>query len=190
MKGSTAVPTTDPGFSWTPIVTVGDGTALDEVIAALEKLDSVETTEADRDHGAVTAIAANKGADMETWHAITDLEVCARAVFDADRDPTDRQVDERALEQRRDDRAAGRADDRDLRELLRLGVVGAFQRLDLAFEFRAQRFQVAVDVAYEGSFQDSSLSNGRHTDGKRGRRTPPQSHFCTDGWKSRDLTTS
>ena len=54
-------------------VTVGEGTELDAVIAALGELDSVETTESDREHGSVTAISAEKGADMATWHAVTDL---------------------------------------------------------------------------------------------------------------------
>ena len=54
-------------------VTVGEGTELDAVIAALGQLDSVETTESDREHGSVTAISAEKGADMATWHAVTDL---------------------------------------------------------------------------------------------------------------------
>ena len=54
-------------------VSVGEGTELDAVIVALGKLDSVESTEADREHHAVTAISADKGADMVTWHAVTDL---------------------------------------------------------------------------------------------------------------------
>ena len=51
-------------------VTVGEGTELDAVIAALGQLDSVETTESDREHGSVTAISAEKGADMATWRQV------------------------------------------------------------------------------------------------------------------------
>ena len=54
-------------------VTVGDDTNIDDVIAALERLGSVESTESDREHRTITAIASNRAADMETWHAVTNL---------------------------------------------------------------------------------------------------------------------
>jgi len=53
-------------------VTVGiaDGEAFDEVRSALNQLASVDTTESDRDHLRITAIAAN---GKEPWRDISDL---------------------------------------------------------------------------------------------------------------------
>lgn len=49
---------------------LGDGARFDEVRAALGSLASVATTESDRDHNAITAIAAN---GKEPWREVTDL---------------------------------------------------------------------------------------------------------------------
>lgn len=52
---------------------VGDGTSLDEVVAAVENLDSVKTSESDRDHGHVIAIARDDARDMQTWQEVAGL---------------------------------------------------------------------------------------------------------------------
>ena len=49
---------------------LGDGTTFDEVRAAIGQLASVETTESDRDHHRVTAIAAS---GKEPWRDVSDL---------------------------------------------------------------------------------------------------------------------
>jgi len=54
-------------------MTVGDGTSLHEVSAAVEQLASVDTAETDRDAGSVTAIAKPGSADMQTWNDVTGL---------------------------------------------------------------------------------------------------------------------
>ena len=54
-------------------LTVGDGTRLDEVVSSIEQLGSVATTETDREHGGVTAVAKPDSADMATWKEITGL---------------------------------------------------------------------------------------------------------------------
>lgn len=54
-------------------LTIGDGTGIDEVIAAIEQLDSVDTTESDRDHGSIIAVARSGSADMQTWQDVAKL---------------------------------------------------------------------------------------------------------------------
>ncbi len=54
-------------------MTVGEGTSLDEVAAAIEQLGSVDTTETDRDLGNITALAKADSADMQTWNDVTAL---------------------------------------------------------------------------------------------------------------------
>ncbi|MGI9261783.1 MAG: ATP-binding cassette domain-containing protein, partial [Woeseiaceae bacterium] len=52
---------------------VGSDTTMDEVVAAIEKLDSVAKAEADRDHGTVIAVSTDGSADMQTFHQVTEL---------------------------------------------------------------------------------------------------------------------
>ena len=54
-------------------LTVGDGPALDDVVASLAQLASVDATETDREHGSVTAIAKPDSADMATWQEVAGL---------------------------------------------------------------------------------------------------------------------
>ena len=54
-------------------LTLADGTNIDEVAATPQSLDSVATTETDREHGSITAIAASGSADMATWHDVSEL---------------------------------------------------------------------------------------------------------------------
>ncbi len=54
-------------------MTVGEGTSLDEVAAAIEQLGSVDTTETDRELGNITAVAKVDSADMQTWNDVTGL---------------------------------------------------------------------------------------------------------------------
>jgi ABC-2 type transport system ATP-binding protein len=54
-------------------MTVGEGTSLDEVAAAVEQLGSVDKTETDRDAGSVTAVSKQGSADMQTWNEVTGL---------------------------------------------------------------------------------------------------------------------
>jgi ABC-2 type transport system ATP-binding protein len=52
---------------------LGDGTNLDEVQAMLEQLESVATTEADRDHMSIIAIARPGRAGTATWRDVSSL---------------------------------------------------------------------------------------------------------------------
>ena len=54
-------------------VSLRDGVAADEVAAALERLESVATTETDRERGSVTAIANPGSGDGRTWQEVTAL---------------------------------------------------------------------------------------------------------------------
>jgi len=54
-------------------LTIGDGTSLDDVQARIATLNSVETTETDRDHNSVTAIATSDGDDAATWRDVSAL---------------------------------------------------------------------------------------------------------------------
>lgn len=54
-------------------LTVGEGTSFDEVVAAVEKLGSVATTESDREHGNVIAISRDGSKDMQTWQEVAGL---------------------------------------------------------------------------------------------------------------------
>ena len=54
-------------------LSLAEGTNLDEVQAAVEKLPSVDTTESDRDQGTITAISKRDAADAATWHEVSDL---------------------------------------------------------------------------------------------------------------------
>jgi ABC-2 type transport system ATP-binding protein len=54
-------------------LTLADPDSLDSVCTAVEKLDSVQTTESDREHGALTAVARANSADAETWRQVSDL---------------------------------------------------------------------------------------------------------------------
>ena len=54
-------------------VTLGQGGHFDEVNAAIGALDSVQETEADREHASLVAIAAKGSDDMDTWHDVTRL---------------------------------------------------------------------------------------------------------------------
>ena len=54
-------------------LTIGDGTNFDEVRAAVEQLDCIDTTEADREHASLVAIAGGGLADGVTWRAVSDL---------------------------------------------------------------------------------------------------------------------
>jgi ABC-2 type transport system ATP-binding protein len=52
---------------------LGEQTNLDEVRAAIEKLISVASTEADRERGMLTAIANRQSANGTTWREVSDL---------------------------------------------------------------------------------------------------------------------
>ena len=54
-------------------LSLAEGTNIDEIQAAIEKLASVDSTETDRDHGTVTAISKRDAADATTWHEVSDL---------------------------------------------------------------------------------------------------------------------
>ena len=54
-------------------VSLADGSAIDEVEAAVARLDSVEATETDREHGYVVAIARKGDAGVNSWQQVTDL---------------------------------------------------------------------------------------------------------------------
>lgn len=54
-------------------VSLGDGVAADEVAAALQSLESVETTETDRERRRVTAISKPGAGDGRTWQEVTAL---------------------------------------------------------------------------------------------------------------------
>ena len=54
-------------------LSLGEGMSVDEVQAAVAGLDSVETTETDREHGTVTAIAKKRRDDAATWRQVSDL---------------------------------------------------------------------------------------------------------------------
>jgi ABC-2 type transport system ATP-binding protein len=54
-------------------VSLAEGTNFDEVNAAIAALGSVETTETDREHASLVAIARSDSDDMATWHEVTDL---------------------------------------------------------------------------------------------------------------------
>jgi len=54
-------------------ISVADGGEFDAVEAAVLALGSVDTTEADREHGSVTAIAKRDSAGMQTWHEVSSL---------------------------------------------------------------------------------------------------------------------
>jgi ABC-2 type transport system ATP-binding protein len=54
-------------------LTLADAAALDEVQAAIERLDSVQATEPDRDHASITAVANTTSGDSETWRQVSDL---------------------------------------------------------------------------------------------------------------------
>ena len=54
-------------------LSLGEGMSVDEVQAAVERLDSVEATETDRQHGVITAIARKGKDDAATWRHVSDL---------------------------------------------------------------------------------------------------------------------
>ena len=54
-------------------LTVGSETSFDEVASSVAKLESVEATESDREHGDVTAIARSDSKDMQTWNEVINL---------------------------------------------------------------------------------------------------------------------
>ena len=54
-------------------LTVGSETSFDEVASSVAKLESVEATESDREHGDVTAIARSDSKDMQTWNEDINL---------------------------------------------------------------------------------------------------------------------
>jgi ABC-2 type transport system ATP-binding protein len=54
-------------------LSLGDDDNFDEVEAAVAKLDSVDTTESDREHGTITAVAKSGSDGASNWHKITDL---------------------------------------------------------------------------------------------------------------------
>jgi len=54
-------------------LSLGEGMSVDEVQAAVERLDSVEATETDRQHGVITAIARKGKDDAATWRQVSDL---------------------------------------------------------------------------------------------------------------------
>ena len=54
-------------------LTLADATAMNEVQAAMEQLETVQTTESDRDHASITAIADAESADAETWRQVSEL---------------------------------------------------------------------------------------------------------------------
>ncbi len=54
-------------------LSLGGDDNFDEVEAALAKLDSVDTTESDREHGTITAVAKSGSDGASNWHKITDL---------------------------------------------------------------------------------------------------------------------
>ena len=54
-------------------ISVVDHEAIDDVESAVAGLDAVETTETDREHGHVVAIARQGDAGIATWQQVTDL---------------------------------------------------------------------------------------------------------------------
>jgi ABC-2 type transport system ATP-binding protein len=54
-------------------ISLADGDGIDGVEAAVAGLDAVETTETDREHGHVVAIAKPGDAGIATWQQVTDL---------------------------------------------------------------------------------------------------------------------
>lgn len=54
-------------------LTVGEGTAIDEVAAAIDQLGSVEATETDRTHSSIVAVARENSGDMQTWQEVASL---------------------------------------------------------------------------------------------------------------------
>lgn len=54
-------------------LTIGADTGIDDVITAIETLDSVEKAESDREHGRVIAVSRDGSADMQAFHDITGL---------------------------------------------------------------------------------------------------------------------
>jgi ABC-2 type transport system ATP-binding protein len=54
-------------------LSLGDDDNFDEIEAAVAKLDSVDTTESDREHGTITAVAKSGNDGAQNWHQITDL---------------------------------------------------------------------------------------------------------------------
>jgi ABC-2 type transport system ATP-binding protein len=54
-------------------LTVGEGMSIDEIQAAIERLDSVDATEVDRDHGLITAIASKGKEEAATWRDVSDM---------------------------------------------------------------------------------------------------------------------
>ncbi len=54
-------------------LTVGSETSFDKVASSVAKLESVEATESDREHGDVTAIARSDSKDMQTWNEVINL---------------------------------------------------------------------------------------------------------------------
>jgi len=54
-------------------LSLGEGMSIDEVQAAVASLDAVEATEADREHGSITAIARKGEDDAAAWRQVSDL---------------------------------------------------------------------------------------------------------------------
>jgi ABC-2 type transport system ATP-binding protein len=54
-------------------LSLGEGISIDEVQLAVANLDAVETTETDREHGTITAIAKKGKDDAATWRQVSDL---------------------------------------------------------------------------------------------------------------------
>jgi ABC-2 type transport system ATP-binding protein len=54
-------------------LSLGNDKEFDAIEAAVAKLDSVQTTESDREHSMITAVAKSGAAGTATWHEISDL---------------------------------------------------------------------------------------------------------------------